>query len=97
MAPAAVLVAGLGVWLVIQGDTWTFEQSWIQAGIGMFVVVFLIGVGFLSRAGLAADRAVARGDHEEASRQLRRWSWGVWVIVVVLVAATWDMVVKPGL
>jgi hypothetical protein len=28
---------------------------------------------------------------------LRRWSWGVRVLVALLLVATWDMVMKPGL
>jgi hypothetical protein len=30
-------------------------------------------------------------------RQLRRWSWGMRAIVIILVVAAWDMVGKPGL
>jgi hypothetical protein len=30
-------------------------------------------------------------------RQLRRWSWGMRAIVIILVVAVWDMVGKPGL
>ena len=46
---------------------------------------------------LHADRAARRGDAAEAARQLRRWTWGMGAIALLLVAATWDMVFKPGL
>jgi hypothetical protein len=51
----------------------------------------------LGRSALAAERAVNAGDHAEAATQLRRWSWGIGLILVLLVVATWDMVFKPGL
>jgi hypothetical protein len=37
--------------------------------------------------------------HDEVrhSLHLRRWAYGMGVILVLLVAATWDMVFKPGL
>jgi hypothetical protein len=37
------------------------------------------------------------GDDAEVASQLRRWSWGIRLILVLLVVATWDMVFKPGL
>ncbi len=33
----------------------------------------------------------------EARHQLRRWLWGYAPIVLLLVAAVWDMTTKPGL
>jgi hypothetical protein len=52
--------------------------------------------GFQSRAAILAQRAVATGDHGEATRQLRRWSWGMRLILLLLLVVTWDMVFKPG-
>jgi hypothetical protein len=43
-----------------------------------------------------SERAAERGDLEDATRYLRRWSWGVRLIAVLLVVATWDMISKPG-
>ncbi len=44
------------------------------------------------------ERATAEaGDDGEAARQLTRWSWGMRLILVLLLVATWDMVFKPGL
>ena len=48
-------------------------------------------------AAINAERAGARGDHDEARRQLARWSWGYSLIVLLLIAGAWDMVFKPGL
>jgi uncharacterized membrane protein len=97
LAPATVAVVGLGVWLVLNSAAWDFAQAWVQVGIALFVVAFLIGAAHQSRAALNAQRAVERGDRDDAWQQLARWSWGYAVIVVLLVAAVWDMVFKPGL
>jgi len=37
------------------------------------------------------------GDDAEAARQLRRWSWGMRLILFLLLVVTWDMVFKPGI
>ncbi|MDN5796918.1 MAG: CopD family protein [Intrasporangium sp.] len=96
-APAPVLVIGFGVWIVLIGDTWTFAQAWLSASFALFGAAFLVGVAFQSRAAIAAERAAADDRQDEAIRQLRRWSWGSRVVVVLLAAATWVMVFKPGM
>ena len=65
--------------------------------LGLFAAAFLIGAVHQSRAALSAERAAGRGDRDEALRQLARWSWGYRLIVLLLIVATWDMVMKPGL
>ena len=45
---------------------------------------------------IRAQRASEAGDGAEAARDLRRWSWGILVILLLLLVATWDMVFKPG-
>jgi uncharacterized membrane protein len=97
LAPATVAVVGLGVWMVLDSTAWSFSQLWIQLGLGLFAAAFLIGAAYQSRAAIKADRAAAAGDHDEARRQLARWALGYGAIVLLLVAATWDMVFKPGL
>jgi uncharacterized membrane protein len=97
LAPATVAVLGLGIGLVVDSDAWDFGQRWVQLGLGLFTGAFLIGALYRSRAALAASRAAGRDDDAEARRQLRRWSWGYRLIVLLLIAATWDMTTKPGL
>jgi hypothetical protein len=43
------------------------------------------------------QRSSTAGDHGEAARQLRRWAWGMRLILALLVVITWDMVAKPTL
>jgi uncharacterized membrane protein len=97
LAPAPVLLVALGVWAVADSDAWDFGQLWIQLALGLFAAAFLIGAAHQSRAAIAAERAAERGDGDEAVRQLRRWAWGMGLIVGLLVVATWTMVFKPGL
>lgn len=97
LAPATVLVVGVGIWMVLDSVAWGFEQLWVQLALGLFAGAFLVGAVYQSRAAIRADRAAAAGDQDEALRQLARWSWGYLLILVLLVAATWDMVMKPGL
>ena len=86
-----------GAWLVAESAAWDFGQLWLQLGLGLYAAAFLVGAAHQSRAAIAAERAAARGDDREAARQLRRWAWGMALIVLLLVATTWDMVFKPGL
>jgi len=96
LAPAPLLV-GCGVWLVLNGNNgWDFGQLWVQLALGLFGAAFLIGVAFQSRAVIAEQRAAARSNHAEATRQLTRWAWGTRLTLVLVAAATWDMVFRPG-
>jgi uncharacterized membrane protein len=94
LAPAPVALLGFGIWAVL--DSWDFDALWIQLGLGLFAAAFVVGAAHQSRAALSAERAAAAGSHDEAARWLRRWAWGMGVIVALLVAATWVMVFKPG-
>jgi uncharacterized membrane protein len=97
LAPAPVAVIAAGVLLVYDSSAWNAKQAWVWIGIGCFALAFAIGAVHQSRTAIAAHRAAESGDDGEASQMLRRWGFGGWSIVVVLVVATWDMVFKPGL
>jgi uncharacterized membrane protein len=96
-APAMVTVLGLGIWLVVDSDAWDFGQTWIWLALTLFAAAFLLGAIFQSRAAISARQAAAAGDDAGAVRQLRRWAWGMLLILLLLVVVTWDMVIKPGL
>jgi uncharacterized membrane protein len=97
LGPAPALLLGLGIWMVLDSDAWGFDQTWIQLAFALFGVAFLIGVAHQSRALIGARRAAGKGDHSLAARLLRRWSWGTRLILLILLVAAWDMVMKPGL
>jgi uncharacterized membrane protein len=91
-----VALLGFGFWMVVNSDAWSFGQGWVIAGLSLFTSAFVFGVAFQARTGMAAQRALAAMNHDDAFRQFRRWSWGMRAIVVVLIVAVWDMVGKPG-
>jgi uncharacterized membrane protein len=95
LAPAPVILLGMGIWMV--ADQWDFGDTWVSVGFALFAVAFLIGAAHQSRAAIAAERASAAGDDAAALGHLRRWAYGMAAILLLLIAATWDMVFKPGL
>lgn len=98
LMPSVVIVLISGVWMVLAGTEFTFNQAWVRVGLGLFAVAFIVGAVYMSRIGIQLDRA-ARG--EPGAAQLRglldRWIAGYAVVLVILILAVWDMVVKPGL
>src|SRR5829696_1623493 len=97
LAPAPLVLLAAGLAMVGDSDAWDFGQGWVQLGIGLFAAAFVVGAAHQSRTAIAAERAAARGEHDAAAAQLRRWAWGTALILALLVLATWDMVFKPGL
>lgn len=97
LGPSSLVVLGVGIWLVLDSSVSSFGQTWIWLALTLLAAAVLVGVLYLARAAQAAERAIEAGDHAGARRQLSRWSGGVWLILLLLVVATWDMVFKPGL
>src|SRR4051812_5850239 len=95
LAPASAVALGSGIWMVVDSPLRGFGETWIRIGLAAFAVAFLVGAVFLSRAALAAEAAVREGDDGRAARELRRWSWGIRLVLALLVFAAWDMVFKP--
>jgi uncharacterized membrane protein len=97
LAPATITTLGLGVWLVLDSAAWDFAQTWVQIALALIAAAIVLGAGHQAHVTLNAQRAIERDDHAEARRQLVRWIWGYALVVVLLVAITWDMTFKPGL
>jgi uncharacterized membrane protein len=97
LAPSMAAVLAFGIWMIVDSAAWEFGQGWVAAALGLFAAAFVVGVAFQARAAIGAQRAAQAGDRDEALRQLRRWSWGMRAILVILVVVAWDMVAKPGL
>jgi hypothetical protein len=76
-APATVLVAGLGVWLVLDSHQWHFRQLWSELAIGLFAGVLVIGAGFQSGAAIGTERVIAGGDPDRSRRRVTHWAWGL--------------------
>ena len=95
--PALVVLLGTGIWMVLAHTGSKLSEPWILIGFALFFLAFLIGAFYLSRVGIALEQAVADPgrDVKSASVLIGRWLVGYGVILLVLVAAVWDMVFKP--
>jgi uncharacterized membrane protein len=96
--PAVVVVLVSGVWLVLASSEWNFTQLWVLLALGGFVVAFLIGALYLSRAAIQLERAAIQIRDLQAAREaLGRWIAGYAVVLTVLAFSLWDMIFKPGI
>lgn len=98
MMPAVILVLITGVWMVLADSEWSFRQPWVLLALGLFAIAFLVGAVYLSRIGIALDRAAAPGGSAASSLHslLNRWLAGYVLVLAVLLLALADMVFKPG-
>ena len=94
--PGVVAVGVFGLLMVLDGHGWDFGQLWIQVAIGLFIVAVLIGAVYLSRIGVALDRAESV-DVVGQRRLVDRWLTGYGIVLLILLVILWDMVFKPGL
>lgn len=102
---AAVAVAILGTWLVIEVDGYEFEQAWISAAYVLWFIAMGIGGGGLSRHSrnviAAAEAAQGRGEttSDALTAQFRSpvANIGGTVLGLMYVVFIYLMVAKPGL
>jgi uncharacterized membrane protein len=94
--PAGLLVV-FGVLMVLDSPAWDFGQRWIQIAFVLLVAAAAVGAGLARRAMEAAGRALEGGDAAAASRHVAEWGRVIGLILVLLVLATCDMILKPGL
>ncbi len=95
--PALLVVLATGLVMALDGSGGRFSQPWILIGIALFLLAFLIGAVYMSRAGIAVERAVSgpAGDASAVTSLIGRWLVGYGVVLLLLVVAVWDMVFKP--
>jgi uncharacterized membrane protein len=97
LMPSVILVLVTGVWMVFADSEWHFSQLWVLLALGLFALAFAIGAVYLSRVGIQLARAGAPGQDASATTALlNRWLVGYGIVLLVLLAAVWDMVFKPG-
>jgi len=102
---AAIVVAVLGTWLVIEGEAFDFEQGWISASYLLWFIAMGIGGGVLSRHSrnviAAAEAAQQRGEttSDALIAQFRSpvANIGGTVLGLMYVVFIYLMVSKPGL
>lgn len=96
LMPSVVIVLITGVWMVLAGTEFSFSQAWVRVGLGLFAAAFLVGAVYMSRIGIQLDRAAQTDSSATRLRGLLdRWIAGYAIVLLILVVAVWDMVVKP--
>ena len=98
--PISLIVVALGFGLVGESDgAWELSQFWVSAGLGMFLISFLLGAAFLGpESGRIAKLAGEGGpDQPEVQSRISRVIWVARLELVLLILVIFDMVVKPGL
>jgi hypothetical protein len=96
--PVALVVVAFGFALVSELDL-DLSEFWISAGLGMFLVSFALGAGFLGPESeritkLAGERGAA---DDEVQRRITRVIWVARFELLLLILVIFDMVAKPGL
>lgn len=102
---AAVVVAALGIWLVIEVEAYDFSQAWISAAFLLWFIAMGIGGGILARHSrrtiAVAQEAQQRGEttSDAVIAQFRApvANIGGTVMGLLYVVFIYLMVAKPGL
>ena len=96
-APAALVLVLAGFGLIGQGE-WDWD-AWILLGIAGWGLLFLIGIGFHTRAEGQIVELLAEHplDAPPVRDRVRRYFIVTGIETLVLVLVILDMVVKPGL
>ncbi len=93
--PAYVVVLITGVLMVLTG-TYSLAMGWLQASIGLYVLVAILGIALFApavRRQLAeAERDPTSAAYDDSARRSRVLGWVTLAIVAVIV---WLMVTKP--
>lgn len=105
VTPAATVVLLAGLYMA--SDRWEFSQSWISAGVAIIAVLLGLGGAYFSprerRLAELAERDIdASGGGEIVfSEEYERLARQVAVVgaatYVLIIAAVWVMVTKPGI
>lgn len=98
--PISLTVVALGFGLLGESNgAYELSQFWVSAGLGMFLISFLLGAGFLGpESGRIAKLAEERGPGDsEVQSRITRVLWVARFELLLLILVVFDMIVKPGL
>ena len=94
--PAALIILGTGVWMVLDSDLWSFADMFVSIGFLAIILGAGLGMGFFARKSREAAAALDNGDTATARAIEQRinvvGSLDTLVIIVTVVA----MVAKWG-
>lgn len=96
--PASLVVILTGVLGVVEAD-FDWGSGWISTGFGVWILSFLVGMGFLGPESGRIRRLIASEGPEGPAVQarIRRVLVVSRVELVLFVIVVWAMVAKPGL
>ena len=97
--PSSVILLVSGIFTIHEsGGAWSYDQTWVQIGLGMILVSIAIGAGFLGPEAGRIARAIEQ--HGPGSDQAKHHINRIFVVsrfeLVLLLLVVFDMVVKPG-
>ncbi|MGE0228983.1 MAG: DUF2269 family protein [Dehalococcoidia bacterium] len=95
--PLSVLALIVGVLMALD-DRWDFGATWIQLGLGGWVLSFLLGAGFLGPQSGKLGRLIREhgSDHPEVRPRLQRLLLVARLDTLLLLLVVADMTIKPG-
>lgn len=94
--PASLLLIIAGSWMVYDGP-WRLHDMWVGAGLTLYVLSFLTGMGFLGpESGRISKLTAEHGaEHPEVQRRIKRILLVSRVELMWLLAIVVLMVLKP--
>lgn len=94
--PASLVVVLAGSWMVYDGP-WALADPWVGAGLGLFLLSFVTGAGFLGpESGRISTGMAERGPEDpDVQRRIRRVLLVSRIELVWLIAIVALMVFKP--
>lgn len=95
IGPATLFVLASGIALVARSERVTFGERWIVVGLALYVLATLVGIVYLRPSSQRVTRALDADDLPAAVGSARSWLRAAVVLTVLLLIATWDMVLRP--
>lgn len=96
ISPAAILTLLTGIVMVLTEDAWSWGDAFVWIGIGVFVVVLSVGIGWSAPNMQRALTALETGDMPTVGASMKRVANGGLLMTALLVFAEFAMVFRLG-
>lgn len=98
LTPSSLLVAGLGIWMVLDSPAWGFSQFWVSAGLAVFLASAITGMFFLGPETGRISKLIDSlgGEDPQVQGRIRRLLLVSRIELLLLIALILIMVTKPG-
>lgn len=94
--PAAIILLGVGIWMVADSDVYGFDQAWISAAMAIVIVAGAMGPLFFKPTIDKGIAAMEAGDGPTVGALMARLGMGSKIALVLEFIAVYLMVFKPG-